>query len=245
MTGRKLKNAPLKEVIFELLWRVPPDPRGIHVDQGFDLAVGKFHHDITKEFPITRRVVPPGVNIFPKPVFQFWKGAATFPVVQLGPGVLSVNDTDKSYTWEDFRNNVTKAIGLLINSYGRTPPFNVCRLQYMDIVDLNVPDDGIEDYIAKYHLTKIQSEYMLPGRFKNLSIVQARELEDGSTLNVNITTARNNLKKIRSVIWKTQIERKGNTTLDDVINWLDNSHGIASKTFVMMLNPEYYEHFDN
>jgi uncharacterized protein (TIGR04255 family) len=245
MASRKLKNAPLKEVIFELLWRVPPDHRGVHVDRGFDLAVGKFHHGIAKEFPITRRVVPPGVNIYPKPVFQFWKGAAIFPVVQLGPGILSVNDTDKNYTWEDFRSNVTKAIDLLINSYGSTLSFNICRLQYMDAVDLNIPDEGIEDYIAKNHLTSIKSEYKLPGKFKNLSIVQTRELEDASTLNVNITTARNNLKKVRSVIWKTQIERKGNTTSDSVISWLDNSHNNASKVFVMMLNQEYYEHFDN
>jgi hypothetical protein len=51
----KLPNAPLQEVIFELLWVTEND------EQGF-------------------------------PVHQFWKGENEWPVVQIGPGILVVND---------------------------------------------------------------------------------------------------------------------------------------------------------
>jgi hypothetical protein len=64
MSATKLKNAPLKEVIFELHWECSNDPSGVKIDRGFDLAQGKFADLLKPEFPLHRRLIPDAVSPF-------------------------------------------------------------------------------------------------------------------------------------------------------------------------------------
>ena len=55
MSKNKLKNAPLKEVIFELRWESTLDDSGNPYDPGYDLAQGKFADRLHSEFPVHKK----------------------------------------------------------------------------------------------------------------------------------------------------------------------------------------------
>lgn len=102
----KLPKAPLREVIFELRWGLGYDPSSKQeLDLGFDMAQGQFKHLVEQEFPFHRRLTPQNfpLSLFShKVVHQFWEAENTYPLLQLGPGLFSQNDTEKNYVW-DFR----------------------------------------------------------------------------------------------------------------------------------------------
>ena len=48
---KKLPNAPLQEVVFEVLWELQEDEAGMPYDAGFDLAQGVFARMAKECFP--------------------------------------------------------------------------------------------------------------------------------------------------------------------------------------------------
>lgn len=191
---------------------------------------------------------PAGVNIkiYPKPIHQYWKAELTWPVVQFGPGILTLNDTEKNYIWEDnFRPNIETALESLLQSYKREMPFNKISLRYIDSIDL--PDGGIEpkEFIGENFQTSINNQFSVPGKLSGLNIHQIYSLADGTNISINIQTAKNTVNKKNAIVWITGAEKSGTGfRKDDITEWVDKSHKILSETFVKMLNPDFYAKFD-
>jgi uncharacterized protein (TIGR04255 family) len=99
----KLPNAPLQEVIFEVKWDLDvKEETNQTYDKGFDIAAGKFSGIVQEKFPVVRRKLPeeiPNNFLNYKTVYQYKSGEQTWPILQLGPGIFTVNDTDKNYDW--------------------------------------------------------------------------------------------------------------------------------------------------
>ena len=53
--NKKLKNAPLKEVILEIHWDGNIDDFGNKFDEGFELSQGAFFEKIKSSFPIYKK----------------------------------------------------------------------------------------------------------------------------------------------------------------------------------------------
>ena len=247
MSAKKLKNAPLKEAIFELFWRLPLDQKKFPYDPDFDLAQGKFDDLIKQYFPIHKRTLPAGVNIkiYPKPIHQYWSAELTWPVIQFGPGILTLNDTESNYEWSNFSRNIEIALEGLIRSYKKELPFNRISLRYIDSIDM--PDEITDqrEYISTNFLTKIINNYDVPGSLSDLNINQVFSLDDQTKLNINIQTAKNNFNKKKAIVWITGAEKKiEGLTKEEIANWASKNHNVLSKTFVNMLNPDFYAAFD-
>jgi len=115
----KLPNAPLQEVILEVKWELSLDQSTkTFIDPGFELALGKFHNSLVENFPFAKTKVPHQIPIQMlghQTKLQFWTGENVWPVVQLGPGILAINDTDKNYEWaKTFYPLVQKALSSLL-----------------------------------------------------------------------------------------------------------------------------------
>jgi hypothetical protein len=93
MSEQKLKNAPLKEVIFELFWEGTTQPNELPQDPGFENAVGKFQERLLSVAPVQKRLYPTSapLKVFHMPIFQYWKGELKWPVIQHGPGMMSIH----------------------------------------------------------------------------------------------------------------------------------------------------------
>lgn len=245
MSSEKLKNAPLKEVIFELHWECDMDNVGNPYDAGFDLAQGKFAERIKTEFPVHKKLIPEGapIKVFGAPMHQYWKGELNWPVIQHGQGMIAVNEVEYGYEWENaFKPLVITSIKNIIASYEDDLLFNSVKLQYIDAWDL----EGISPsyFIAKNLQTEILNGYELPGKLRSLNIQQNFELSDESTLSLNIANGVNNKNQQPSVIWTTTVEKQSKMNVDDVVAWLESAHTTASSMFKKMLNPNFYASLD-
>jgi uncharacterized protein (TIGR04255 family) len=245
MSSAKLKNAPLKEVIFELHWECSIDGVGNNYDAGFDLAQGKFAERIKSEFPVHKKLIPDGApfKIFGAPMHQYWKGEFNWPVIQHGQGMIAVNEVEYGYEWEkSFKPLVISSIENMAASYEDELSFIRAKLQYIDAWDLN--DISPTDFIAKNLQTEIRNGYDLPGKLRSLNIQQNFELLDGSLMSLNIANGVNNKNQQPSVIWTTTVEKQLKMNVADVVVWLENAHTSTSVMFKKMLNPNFYASFD-
>lgn len=241
MSNTKLKNAPLKEVIFELHWSSAVDNSGIQIDLGFDLAQGKFSQSVKSEYPVHKKLIPDNIpiKIYGAPLHQYWKAESMWPVIQHGQGMLAVNDVELNYEWENsFKPNVLSAIEKLIASYEEVPTFNRVKLQYIDAWD--VEDNDSRKFIAENLLTEIKFSYPEPGIAKNFNIFQSFQMDDSSEIQLVISNGINNINQKQSIVWTTTIEKISNFDSDEIENWLEKAHSELSKMFKNMLKPEFY-----
>jgi uncharacterized protein (TIGR04255 family) len=133
---RNLDKKPLAEAIFELRWALQPTPfvqtSGQSIaqtgsapplsDPGFKILVGVFYNSVSKLYPYSQDLPVAQIpeNLTPYVVrHQFRASPGGWPVIQLGPGVLTVNDT-KGYSWKDFRDRLLYALDKLYACYPRT-----------------------------------------------------------------------------------------------------------------------------
>jgi uncharacterized protein (TIGR04255 family) len=247
MPSKKLKHAPLKEAIFELFWKLPLDATNFPFDPEFDMALGKFQEHIRDRYPVHKRLFPPGANfrIYQKPGYQFWKGELEWPVVQIGPGVLTVNETEKNYIWEEnFRPAVVHALEAAERSYSTELEFSKVRLTYIDAVDFDPVSISPSEFVARNLLTRIYTEYESPGTQNNINIIQSFTTSNDTLFNVSIQSGMNNATGSQAIVWTTAVETARAIKNDELLPWLDAAHKQASDFFVKMLNPEFYASFD-
>jgi len=247
MPSKKLKHAPLKEAIFELFWKLPLDATNFPFDPEFDMALGKFQEQVKDRYPVNKRLFPPGANfrIYPRPGYQFWKGELEWPVVQIGPGVLTVNETEKNYVWDpNFRTSIVHALEAVGKSYSTDLEFNKARLTYIDAVDYDPAAISPAEFVARYLRTQIYTEYDPPGTPNNINIIQSFTISHDTSFNVSIQSGLNNATGSQAIVWTTVVETARTIKNDELLPWLDAAHKQASDFFVKMLNTEFYASFD-
>jgi len=245
MSKTKLKNAPLKEVIFEVHWNGSVDSFGIENDSEFDLAQGRFAEKIKTDFPVHKRLIPENApfKIYGSPLHQYWRGEFKWPVVQHGQSILAINEIEEGYEWETaFNPLVIDVLDKLNSSYNSELVFNKINLQYIDAWDL---EDGDNLNFVKDNLqTELINRYPIPGELKDFNINQNFSVFDNSTLNVSITSGTNNDNGKRSIILTTNVEHNGHVGLAYIYNWVNDAHTISSDMFKKMLNPNFYANLD-
>jgi len=245
MSSTKLKNAPLKEVIFELFWERAIDAAGVLLDEGFDLAQGKFADRLKAEFPLHRKLIPDGVpfEVFGAPIHQYWHGEFKWPVVQHGQGMIAVNEVEEGYEWANsYKPTVTKTIERLIDSYEKPLIFTRAKLQYIDAWE--VPEQDPVKFMEENLQTQVITRYDFPGSLSGFNVHLNFQIQHDSVMSLNIANGINNENQYPSVIWTTQVERNGQMTKEDVLEWIDFAHNETSIMFKKMLKPEFYASLD-
>ena len=114
-----LPNKPLVEAIFEMQWAFSSAEGQSEVDPGFRILLGRLYDRVRSEYPFLENL--PQAQ-FPEEMtgrlvrHRFRTTKDGWPLVQVGPGVLSVNETQE-YSWDRFRPRLTRAISALFESY--------------------------------------------------------------------------------------------------------------------------------
>jgi uncharacterized protein (TIGR04255 family) len=115
-----LPNKPLGEAIFELRWPLTPRADGMaQHDPGFRILLGRYYDRLRDDYPHVENLQ---VSQLPEDMtpyivhHQFRPAKGGWPLTQIGPGILTVNDTE-GYTWGSFRPRISKALRALFESY--------------------------------------------------------------------------------------------------------------------------------
>lgn len=97
MTSRVLNNKPLVECILEMRWALVEQAPGLSQDPHFPLLLGRLYDRLNADYPVHEQL--PAAEVPSELVghtvqHRFRRKAEGWPLVQVGPGILTVNDTD-------------------------------------------------------------------------------------------------------------------------------------------------------
>lgn len=245
----RLAKAPLQEVILEVRWEVEADPAsGRLLDKGFSMAAGRFHVYVEKEFGHVDDRQPfydmaPHAFMY-QAVRQYRPAPNAWPLFQLGPGVFTVNDTNKDYDWQGkFSPLVAKGLDHLEHAYEGPLPFSTVALRYIDAV--NVADYGFVDWATFIpgHLNfGFMNEFnsgMVP---RDVSFQQLFDLGEDGQLHLNIGSGKDGDGNDQ-LIWQTSIIRAGSFSKEELLQWAERAHAKSSEVFKSICKPHFYDSF--
>ncbi|MGH9767958.1 MAG: TIGR04255 family protein [Blastocatellia bacterium] len=249
-----LKNKPLVEAIFELQWALQSIDSH-EVDPGFRILLGRLYDRIREEYPTLENLPQ---SLIPEELtgrlvrHRFRVSKEGWPLLQVGPGVLSVNETE-GYTWGSFRPRLIQAMKALFDSYPTDiHPLQITRvlLRYMDAI----PFDGEKPLLQFLRESLHTTVELDPRLFQypqdaaspsglNLSLVFKLPELPGAVA-TTFTLGRRNEKP--SIIWDTQILAGGDEIPkmpEDYESWLERAHDLAGQWFRTLSRGSLYESF--
>lgn len=119
MSNKNLINKPLVEAILEVKWQLNTIAQNVSIDPHYKLALGRLFDQLSDEYPYHEQLptatLPDEVSGYAVQ-HRFRCASNDWPLVQMGPGILTVNDTRK-YTWDDFSHRAINAVRKLSNVY--------------------------------------------------------------------------------------------------------------------------------
>ena len=243
----KLPNAPLQEVIFELRWKLDFDPVSqSQDDKDFQFAFANFSSlsaNKLKYRVILKPSAMPDVLFINRPIYQFWASENQYPVFQLGPGVFTVNETEKNYEWRYFRNLIFEGVQWLAKSYSNKLEFSVVELRYIDAIE--VGEDNQKD-LAKFITDNLKIEIRnqaIDARLNDFQLHQRFKIDSENHLNLLIANGVKNIDQSKAVILQTSYNKTSNISLENLTSWVDKAHETCSSLFKQMISKNLYEKF--
>ncbi len=239
----KLNKAPLLEAILEVRWEIETSEEKIVYDPGFELAQGVFESKISQELPYYRRLGPAISPQAYHTVHQFWKGAREWPVVQLGPGIMTINDTGTNYEWNaSFKPLIFRSIEALNQSYKSNIRYNFFLLRYINA--LAVPKESsfyslIEDVLQ----IKIEKKFGFDGSFDDFALSETYALPNESRINLTVNSGANIATNQQALIWQISVIKNTGLRLEEINSWVEESHLSVSSLFRKIVSQKYYDSF--
>ena len=241
----KLPKAPLKEVIFEIRWDLEVDKNtNMETDSGLEMAAGQLRGLLKETFPEYVRkvdaVFPIGLFKY-QPIHQFWKSEKEWPVIQLGPGILTVNSTEKDYEWGIYADNIKKAVDYLIDAYEGNLSFNMISLRYLDSVKVSGYDFKDWHTFLDNNLNfNIQNNFESNGRLARFHCEQVFDIAEGQ-LHVAVSSGKSDEED--ALVWQSAVYKVGSLQREELSEWIDSAHTVNSNLFRNFTKAPFYASF--
>ena len=163
---KQLQNPPLIEALLEIKWDLEKKRPDTFEDPGYKLASGRLFDKVKKKFgyiqnlPIT--IIPEELTPYAVRT-QFRAEENGWPLVQLGPGVATVNVTPP-YTWRKFKDSIRFFIPHLFGSYSGIVPgqpdyqlvLNSTMLRYINGIEWDWAQGNTLDFLRDNLHTNFQ-----------------------------------------------------------------------------------------
>lgn len=154
MCAQKLKNAPLVEAIVELRWDPQAGDDSSSADLNYSLLLGRLMDLLCDEYPAHKPLPNAEAPMqFASQLHmvqhQFRVSDDAWPLVQVGPTVFTVNQTE-GYDWEqDFRDRAIRAVKILSEAHQRLGPMQPTSLllRYIDAIEFDSGKQNVLDFI--------------------------------------------------------------------------------------------------
>ena len=248
MPGQELKYKPLVEAILELKWELSKElAKGLRMDPYSKLLPGRFYERVKDEYPCHEQLpasAVPDEMVGHVVQHRFRVSPDGWPVLQLGPGVLTVNETE-GYDWEDFRKRCEGAVVKLVDAYPAQDEMNAQEvvLRYIDAVDFNFSGDDV----LKFLRDKMKTVLSLPDElFCDTPLVPTPSASNWQVsyplrdpqgvLTLRFGTGHRN--GTESLIWETLVTSKGAHVPkipDLFLEWLDKAHAVTHDCFFKLI----------
>jgi uncharacterized protein (TIGR04255 family) len=260
MSRKSLSHKPLVEAVFELRWGLKEIQQGIRIDPNYKIMVGRLYERIKDKYPVLESLPTAAVpdEIAGYVVRQrFRAGLGEWPLVQIGPGILTLNDTEK-YDWDDFESRIPYILNAFFEVYpSEDLNVNGLLLRYIDAIDFDTIDfdcseESIFLFLKKYLKTTVDVPQSL---FDGTGISQ---LPSGLDLRFSFASskppgamhlrfARGMKGTTEALAWETMVqstEASAPKTCTDIMDWVRDAHEITDDWFFKLIEGELRERFE-
>ncbi len=251
-----LNNKPLIEAIFELRWGLTTNDQGLKTDPNYKLLVGRIYDRLKDTYPIPEQLMQASIpDELAAYVIQhrFRTKEGGWPLVQIGPGIMTLNDTNE-YVWGEFYDKAKVVTQTLLDAYaeaGQVLAVDTLILRYIDSVDFDFEKEDVFAFLNKclkidvslgaglFETTKVSSTPInldMRLTFPSLAPKGAlyvrflRGVKDGAP----------------ALVWETQVQAAGEdapNTGAEIVTWLGEAHELTHKWFFKMIEGKLLERF--
>lgn len=255
--GQHLDKKPLIEAIVELRWRAEDAESQALVDPDYPLLVGRLHDRLRKDYPEYEKLdaarVPDELAAH-LVQHRFRTNRDAWPLVQIGPGVLTLNETD-GYSWESFHPQAVAVVKALFDSHpqpSRVVPDRI-MLRYMNQVRVPDPRQGFHAFLAENLKVRVSlDESFFSGADVDASPLEVQLVESFRSKrplgNIQLRLATRIDDGVRRVIWEILVQAAGDDLVrlpDSFSGWLDEAHGLAERWFFTMIEGKLLKEFSD
>lgn len=238
----KLPKAPLLEVIYELRWDIKNEQDLVK----FQYLHGDLYSAQKTNYPSRELLTPtdmPMALMINNPVYRF-KSNESYPLFQLGPGVLSLNTTDATYFWEDYYEGCRNLTASFFDVYQLTNDEKFRpNLIYLDFYKFDFINNDVITFINdNLNIVLSQNFYKT---IKNPSTISLafNYTTDLGKLDILLNAGLNGSNETGLVI-RTQLNGPAVApSTDEIMSWLDKAHTFCSNLFKEMTKGDLYETF--
>jgi uncharacterized protein (TIGR04255 family) len=255
MIKKSLKNKPLVEAIFELRWSLEERAPGIKIDPHYRILVGRIYDRIREKYAhheqLSAAALPDEIAGY-LVQHRFRKDKDQWPLIQVGPGIITLNDTE-GYSWEDFKRRISLMIDALFESYPDSENLEIegLLLRYIDSIEFNYKTDDIFKFLKEKMKMNI---VIYPKLFEgtgvgnlpldfNLRFSFSSENPRGS---LHLKFARGRVKEKDSLVWETMFQSMEDVpkTKKEIIKWTDEAHRLTHDWFFKIIEGELERRFE-
>jgi uncharacterized protein (TIGR04255 family) len=182
---------------------------------------------------------------------RFRVGAKDWPLIQIGPGIMTVNDTAK-YMWPDFRARSISAVGKLFEAYPKAESLKVTGLvlRYIDAVEVDFRKQHVGDFLRDQlkvstslpdSLFADSGVQQMPRRFHWEAAFDCAK--PTGIVNLRFVTGEREGK--RALIWETVVQSEGDLPAlpAGFADWIDAAHAITDDWFFKLIEGELERRF--
>jgi uncharacterized protein (TIGR04255 family) len=258
LTMRKvLKNKPLLEAIFELRWELQKQGSAeVRIDPYYRILTGAMYDKAKEEYPYLELLPSSDIpeNLIPYVVQQrFRKGKDEWPLIQIGQGIVTLNDTN-GYVWGDFSKRIFDLVDILFNLYPRPDELitNLLMLRYIDSIEFDYNTKDTLDFLRNKMKIDVNIDHKL---FENTEIESSpvglnlnysfRCNKPVGLMELNIGTGKRDGKNF--LIWQTIFRSSGKdvpNTKECIREWLVNAHDLTDDWFFKIIEGDLLKEFE-
>jgi len=258
-----LANKPLKEVVFELHWDLPETaPSREKFDPDYRRFLARMEDSIINDYAEYRQLPAADVpeKLIPHIVqHQYWtkdetkEDNKTWPVMQVGPGIIAVNDT-VGYHWSDFKERISYLVESFFKAHPNSGELNLSKilLKYINAVEFDYEQNDVFVFLRdklkiNIDMTSIipqDAQVVLPPFALNLATTLVT-LEPKGAMDVRFR--RGKIHDDDILFWELTSLTTSNDILcsgpQDIITWSDSAHSLLRGLFFKMIEGELLEVF--
>jgi len=240
----KLPNAPLVEVIFELRWKVT-DPEELAKCQYLH---GDLYALVKEDFKFREALIAPDVPMelyvnVPSHRFRFAQN--DYPLIQVGPGLLTLNTIDSKYVWDEFESNIIKALHnfLMVYQFDLKQEITL-TLQFFDFFEFDFVSSDVYNFLLNNLNVSVQQNFYTSKDFPNNLNLGFYYTTDLGSLSITITRGKDINKKDGIVMQTSIISKSTAPDIKLIQDWLGKSHEFCSQLFQTMTKGPLYQSFN-
>jgi len=238
----KLAGAPLQEVITEIRWSLTTDQER----NDYQFLTGDLYGLVSEKFPHREVVIPAGLPLevfMGRPALRFRTSEKGYPLIQIGPGILTINTVGNEYDWDTHSKDIEFVLTNFFTASNIEGKSVNVTLAYIDFFEFEFEKANALEYLAKHLNTQLNFGFIDTGEMPKIFNITIGYTEEVGTVNVNIARGNNpsgddGIAIQTNVIMESlEFEQKG------IEGRLDAAHAWCSELFKKMTRGDLYDSY--